>query len=160
MPVVSPQFVYWSGVIVGCGVYLFLICRIVDGIWDIGLTGTVHEIVWGFALRRILRWLAGFYAVVLAGMTVLSACFVFSEPWKSLGTVTLFLPITRIMIWLFWRLSDDYSTTKWVMDSEAKQRGIERKERALMWFFHWGEYQGLMPEIYKRSSRKKAGEAL
>src|SRR5258707_10518245 len=103
MPI-SPTALHWIGVVLACLIYVFIICRIVDGICDAGLTAVLYEFVWSFVLRRVLRWVIGFYILIEFGATLMMAGMLFICPWKSLMWVLPAIPAVRIMVWLFWIL--------------------------------------------------------
>jgi hypothetical protein len=144
MPI-SPTALHWIGVVLACLIYLFIICRIVDGIWDIGLTGILYDVVWSLILRRVLRWLIGFYILIWSGATLVMAGTLFIDPWKSLMWVLPAVLVLRIVVWLFWILEDGSDLTKEGRDAIAKKSGMGKAERFFMWVFHWGPWQGLDP---------------
>jgi hypothetical protein len=152
MPI-SPTALHWTGVVLACLIYLFLICCIVDGIWDIGLTGNLYEVVWNLILRRLLRWLVGLYIVFGCGVALLAALFTFKTPWESLGTVLLWILIVRVLVWLFWLLQDGSEIARSGRNERAKQQKIHGWERLLIWCFHWGEYEGLLSPEEKKFYR-------
>lgn len=149
----SPHLVYWIGLIVACGIYLYVICRIIDGIWDMELTDTVYAIVWELVLRNVMRWVVGFYILVVTGTILIAVVFTYVDPWKSLAWFLAAIPTLRILFWLYWRLHEDADVDKDIRESRAEQRGIHGWERFITWCFCWGPYEGLMTKEEMRSYR-------
>jgi hypothetical protein len=154
---ISPVALHWTGVVLACTVYLFILCRIVDGIWDIGMTGILYEVVWNLILRRVLRWLLGLYILIGFGATLVMAAMLFIDPWKSLMWVLPAILVLRIMVWLFWILEDGSEVARSGRNERAKQQHIHGWERFFIWCFHWGEYEGLLSPEEKKFYRDQRG---
>jgi hypothetical protein len=150
---ISPVALHWTGVVLACLVYLFIIVRVVDGIWDFGLTGILYEVVWNLILRRVLRWLISFYIVFGFAVALVIAFFTFNAPWKSLGAVLLWVLALRVLVWLFWLLQDGSEVARSGRNERAAQQNIHGWERFLIWCFHWGEYEGLLSPEEKKLYR-------
>ncbi len=157
MPIPS-TFIYWTGVVVGIGLYAFIICRTIDAIWETQVVGNIHSVLWGFILRPIIRWMAAFYALALIGYSILMSLYLFENPWKSLVWVACSVPIVRIFVWIFWLLSVEADTSKWTRGNIATHFKVGRAERFILWCFNWGPYEGLDPysKRWKEAIRQDA----
>ena len=157
----DPTVVYWSGVVAAILIYLVVICRIVDGIWDLNLTDMVIGGLWDILLRPVIHWSLALLVVTYAAATLVAVVFTFETPWKSLGWALLAIPLLRILIWLFWLSDEDASTLSWARNIRAQQQNIHGWDRFWLWCFCWGEHEGLLTQkekAYWREQKKKAHE--
>lgn len=145
--ILNPAFRYWVGIVLGSGLNLLIICWVIDNVWQVELTKAVHFFVWEVVLRRLLRIALGGGLVGGAYLAFTCAVGLYSDPWKSMAYLIVLIPTLRVVTWFFWMLSaQELRFARATRDRAAKEQGLTRWKRFVMWCFFWDQYQGLNPK--------------